>query len=120
MCVCASLQPTGKYTQDHLLCACPYTGIAVAVSHDEVKGGTGLAPVLIDRAAAVLKHLLAQVRTLLCLFLKQQVPKLHMHTEKLNQVYTDTCTHIYINNYGLYQQSATPTSKLQNIKLRHR
>ena len=61
-------------------CACAYTGIAVAVSHDEVEGGTGLAPVLIDGAAAVLEHLLAQVCTLLRLLLKQQVPKLHTNT----------------------------------------
>lgn len=64
------------------VCVCAYTGIAVAVSHGEVEGGTGLTPVLINGAAAVLKHLLAQVCTLLCLLLKQQVPKLHTHTKK--------------------------------------
>lgn len=57
-----------------------YTGIVVAVSHDEVEGGTGLTPVLIDGAAAVLKDLLAQVSTLLCLLLEQKIPKLY--TEK--------------------------------------
>lgn len=61
-------------------CLSSYTGIVVAVSHDEVEGGTGLTPVLIDWAAAVLKDLLAQVRTLLCLLLEQKVPKLY--TEK--------------------------------------
>lgn len=57
-----------------------YTGIIVAVSHDDIEGGTGLTPVLIDGAAAVLQDLLAQVRTLLCLLLEQKVPKLY--TEK--------------------------------------
>lgn len=54
-----------------------YTGIAVAVSHNEVEGGTGLASVLIHGAAAILKNLLAQVCTLLRLLLEQQVAKLH-------------------------------------------
>lgn len=55
---------------------CAYAGVAVAVSHDEVEGGTGLTPVPVHGAAAVLEHLLAQVCTLLRLLLKQQVPKL--------------------------------------------
>lgn len=58
---------------------CTYAGIAVAVSHDEIESGTGLASVLINRAAAVLEDLLAQVCTLLCLLLKQQVSELHTH-----------------------------------------
>lgn len=82
---------------------CAYTGITVAVSHDEIEGGTGLASVLIHRAAAVLKHLLAQVCTLLRLLFKQQISKLHAHTA--------THTDIYINNSGLYQQLATHTNK---------
>lgn len=57
-------------------CVCAYAGVAVAVSHGEVEGGTGLTPVPIHGAAAVLEHLLAQVCTLLRLLLKQQVPKL--------------------------------------------
>lgn len=65
-------------------CVCTYTGVAVAVSHDEVERSTGLTPVLINGAAAVLKHLLAKVRTLLCLLLKQQVPKLHTQTHTDN------------------------------------
>lgn len=82
----------------HLLgvgvCVCAYTGVAVAVSHDEVEGGTGLTPVLIDRTAAVLKHLLAQVCTLLCLLLKQQVPKLQSNRQITRTViYADTHTH---------------------------
>lgn len=56
---------------------CAYAGVTVAVSHDEVEGGTRLTPVAVHGAAAVLKHLLAQVCTLLRLLLKQQVPKLH-------------------------------------------
>lgn len=54
-----------------------YAGVAEAVSHDEVEGGAGLAPVLVDGAAAVLEHLLAQVGALLRLLLEQQVSKLH-------------------------------------------
>lgn len=75
------------------LCVCPYTGIAVAVSHDKVECGTGLAPVLIDRAAAVLKNLLAQVCTLLCLLLKQQLPKLHTHTHTQDRNQTHMCAY---------------------------
>lgn len=75
------------------MCVCAYTGIAVAVSHDEVEGGTGLTPVLIDRAAAVLKHLLAQVRTLLRLLLKQQVPKLHTNTHRPTKTHKVVYTH---------------------------
>lgn len=53
-----------------------YAGVAEAVSHDEVEGGAGLAPVLVDGAAAVLEHLLAQVGALLRLLLEQQVSEL--------------------------------------------
>lgn len=53
-----------------------YTGRTEAVSHDEVECSTGLAPVAVHTAAAVLKHFLAQICTLLSLLLEQHVPKL--------------------------------------------
>lgn len=86
-------------------CVCTYTGVAVAVSHDEVERSTGLTPVLINGAAAVLKHLLAKVRTLLCLLLKQQVPKLHAQTMQ-----GDTHKHTHKHS-GLHQQFTTHTGK---------
>lgn len=79
-----------SFEDDVCVCVCvcvyvrAYTGVAVAVSHDEVECSTGLTPVLINGAAAILKHLLAKVRTLLCLLLKQQVPKLHTQTRTDN------------------------------------
>lgn len=57
-----------------------YTGRAKAVSHDEVECSTGLVPVAVHTAAAVLKHFLAQICTLLCLLLEQHVPKLQTIT----------------------------------------
>lgn len=53
-----------------------YTGGSKAEPHEEIEGGTGLAPGDIHAAAAVVKHSLTQVCTLLHLLLKQQVAKL--------------------------------------------
>lgn len=72
-----------------------YAGVTVAVSHDEIERGTGLAPVLINGAAAVLKHLLAKVCTLLRLLLEQQVSKLHANKPS-GVLYKAVCLHTSI------------------------
>lgn len=54
----------------------PYTGGAEAVSHEEVKSGTGLSPCNIYAAAAVMENSLTQVSTLFNLLFKQEVSKL--------------------------------------------
>lgn len=53
-----------------------YTGGSKTESHEEVEGGTGLAPGDVHAATAVVQHALTQVCTLLHLLLKQQVAEL--------------------------------------------
>jgi hypothetical protein len=44
--------------------------------HEEVKGGTSVRPDCTDAATAMTEKPEAQIRTLLCLFLKQELRKL--------------------------------------------
>lgn len=53
-----------------------YTGRAEAVSHEEIKSGTGLSPCNIYAAAAVMENSLTQVSTLFDLLFKQEISKL--------------------------------------------
>lgn len=59
-----------------------YAGGTEAVSHKEVKGGTGLNPSGIHAAAAMLQDPLAEVGTLLHFLFKQQVSKLKEGAER--------------------------------------
>lgn len=132
ICLCVSGQPTETLLMYSMsawitVYACAYTGIAVAVSHDEVEGGTGMGPVLIHRAAAVLKYLLAKVCTLFCLLLKQQVPKLHTNTHRQMKpgtkgVYTekDIFTYIFLvfhTAHTKHLKSTLTTSALSVLKV---
>lgn len=67
---------TKKVAQSILLLSKSYTGRAEAVSHEEIKSGTGLSPCNIYAAAAVMENSLTQVSTLFNLFFKQQISKL--------------------------------------------
>lgn len=62
--------------QNILLLSKSYTGRAEAVSHEEIKSGTGLSPCSIYAAATVMENSLAQISTLLNLLFKQEISKL--------------------------------------------
>lgn len=62
--------------QNILLFSKSYTGRAEAVSHEEIKSGTGLSPCSIYAAATVMENSLAQISTLLNLLFKQEISKL--------------------------------------------
>lgn len=69
--------------QNILLLSKSYTGRAEAVSHEEIKSGTGLSPCTIYAAAAVMENSLTQVSTLFNLFFKQQISKLREREENI-------------------------------------
>lgn len=60
-----------------------YTGRAEAVSHEEIKSGTGLSPSNIYAAAAVMENSLAQVCTLFNLLFKKEISKLREIEKKI-------------------------------------
>lgn len=67
---------TEKVACNILVLSNSYTGRAEAVSHEEIKSGTGLSPCDVYAAAAVMENSLAQVSTLFNLLFKQQISKL--------------------------------------------
>ena len=109
--------------------ACPHAGRAVAVSHDEVEGGAGLAPVAVYWAAAVLQHLLTQVGTLLRLLLEQQLSELHSkhppcvgtqkHTHIHRQTHTQTDKHTQTSTQKIGQQTMQKWSQQTFPQLIH-
>lgn len=78
---------TKKVAQNILLSSKSYTGRAEAVSHEEIKSGTGLSPCNIYAAAAVMENSLTQVSTLFNLLFKQQISKLREREENIYYSY---------------------------------
>jgi len=68
--------------QNILLFSESYTGRAEAVSHEEIKSGTGLSTCDIYAAAAVMENSLTQVSTLFNLLFKQEISKLRAIEKK--------------------------------------
>lgn len=75
---------TERVAQNTLVLSKSYTGRAEAVSHEEIKSGTGLSPCNIYAAAAVVENSLTQVSTLLNLLFEQQVTKLKEGEENIH------------------------------------
>lgn len=72
-----------EVAQNILLFSKSYTGRAEAVSHEEIKSGTGLSPCNIYAAAAVMENSLTQVSTLFDLLFKQEISKLREIEKKI-------------------------------------
>lgn len=74
---------TKKVAQNTLLLSKSYTGRTEAVSHEEIKSGTGLSTCNIYAAAAVMENSLTQVSTLFNFLFKQQISKLREGEENI-------------------------------------
>ena len=86
----------------------PYTGGTEAVSHKEVKGGTGLNPSGINAATAVLQNSLTEVGTLLHFLFKQKISTLKRGRRKEKKPVT----------WGAFRWLALSTAH-QNLSLIH-